>query len=389
MGNDLSNGDLIVNGSGEVRDVHLESMYLMCDLLAPVIIKGIPQDGGPIDSSIVNTSFNLISSRIRDSVLYPTSSYVIVNQVIRTAAKATGLSINDFKLASLKLKPIKSELTDIVLFIRTVMRLNKLIVKNNQIVRTVSVNPVVYKSPMTDYLLFSALILTLQHYRPIKTIFVNGFMGSDKMGLGCESIGFTNMTNGFKCMYGPPMSCCNSNIAGQIAVDALNVKLNRSVQTNTKFVKEVLKYTLSELRMLNAVVLHGHSYGGSVVSRVAMLIAANHPEYLPYVQFITYGSLYTPLIDSRARIIHYMNPLDEFILSINKLQINDHAEMTKLRINTNPLLLTYVNNPHTKYNMKTTPTETPVNHNNIQLIKNFKQFMNDKAEQDLKRIYGK
>jgi myosin-crossreactive antigen len=84
-----------------------------------------------------------------------------------------------------------------------------------------------------------------------------------------------------------------------------------------------------------------------------------------------------------------MNPLDEFILSINKLQINDHAEMTKLRINTNPLLLTYVNNPHTKYNMKTTPTETPVNHNNIQLIKNFKQFMNDKAEQDLKRIYGK
>lgn len=89
---------------------------------------------------------------------------------------------------------------------------------------------------------------------------------------------------------------CNTETPGSMTTNILARLFLKKDLEPTPFVKKIFGRVLTSLYNNEHVVLVGHSYGGSVVSRVAMEL--NHLQKLKNVKFdisaLTFGSIYIP-----------------------------------------------------------------------------------------------
>ncbi len=104
-------------------------------------------------------------------------------------------------------------------------------------------------------------------------------------------------------------------------------RLLSEILTRTEFVEDIAKKVCQELSANHKVVLIGHSYGGSVVARVAMFIRdicrkKNIGSYLKNLHVATFGSIYVPPPENTVGInikhFAYKNDIAKFCAKVCK-----------------------------------------------------------------------
>jgi pimeloyl-ACP methyl ester carboxylesterase len=94
---------------------------------------------------------------------------------------------------------------------------------------------------------------------------------------------------------------CNTIDSKSMTYDIWKRLRNQELES-TPFVRHVAMDVAATIERQQSVILLGHSYGGSVVSRVGMLLN-DHGKYL---QIGTFGSIFVPPPDESLDIRHYM-----------------------------------------------------------------------------------
>lgn len=154
-----------------------------------------------------------------------------------------------------------------------------------------SMRKLVDEAPL-DYQLFSTLFQYINAINNLVVIHVHG--------LGCHQYlkppekWATSSCHSVEAKYKKypnDTECCNSMV-NDIFGDIVKAKIYKP-KDKTDFVLFILKQVLQHLPK-KYVILTGHSYGGSVVNRVANIIERENPQFLKRISFITIGSIYLP-----------------------------------------------------------------------------------------------
>ena len=108
---------------------------------------------------------------------------------------------------------------------------------------------------------------------------------------------------------------CNTTDSRSMTYDIWRRLRNRDLEP-TPFVEQVMTRVASKLANDEQVLLLGHSYGGSVVSRVGMFLSEYDHDHMCNLQIATFGSIFVPPPEATGSIDirHYMYDNDIAIL---------------------------------------------------------------------------
>jgi hypothetical protein len=153
------------------------------------------------------------------------------------------------------------------------------------------------------------------------------------LGFGCDK--FTNnkhqLQNNLRQALNPGKFdsvevLCNEKYPKSMTKNIMK-RLLSEILTRTHFVEDIAKTVCQELRANQKVVLIGHSYGGSVVARVAMYIRDICKQniidhYLKNLHVATFGSIYVPppsnTVGINIKHFAYKNDIAKFCAKVCK-----------------------------------------------------------------------
>lgn len=99
---------------------------------------------------------------------------------------------------------------------------------------------------------------------------------------------------------------CNTEDPGSVTYDVWKSLVDaKAIREPTKFVRSVLAKVCNAMMRGEKVILVGHSYGGSVVSRVAMYLKMCPHAIRKNLQMATFGSIFIPPIKETGFIEHF------------------------------------------------------------------------------------
>lgn len=132
---------------------------------------------------------------------------------------------------------------------------------------------------------------------------------------------------------------CNTTDSKSMTYDIWKRLRDKELEP-TPFVEQVMTQVASKLAMDDQVLLLGHSYGGSVVSRVGMFLSEYDHEHLHNLQIATFGSIFVPPPEATRSldIRHYMYENDIAILCHKRSTSYDNLIVLDPRYKRNSVL---------------------------------------------------
>lgn len=129
------------------------------------------------------------------------------------------------------------------------------------------------------------------------------------VGLGCSTARMPAVASGLRHRWpGAEVEVLCHASTGKILKNVVKTYCSIIPSKRTPFVQGVVERVLAALPR-RRVILAGHSYGGSVVARVAEVLSARRPASLANFGALTFGSIYVPPAPRTAGvgIVHYMH----------------------------------------------------------------------------------